>query len=140
MVTNRRFKQRHRLYWAWLALTLAVLAACSLINRGPVLGDEVEFQPQTQVTIDCNTTCSDHGQCGTAVAGNQFVLGGQAGPTVANHDRIFPGGMAATIQASSVQTIETVQSGNQSQLYFYHIQPQDGRQAGWVAGWCLAVQ
>lgn len=140
MYANRQFNRRHRLFLIWLALAMTILPACSLINRGPTLGHEVELQPQAQATLSCNNTCSEHSQCGTTPERSQVVLGGQNGPMVETHDRIFPAGTAVTILASSVQTIQTIQDGSQSQLRFYQIQPQDGRQAGWVAGWCLAVQ
>jgi 3D (Asp-Asp-Asp) domain-containing protein len=140
MYMNGRFNWRHRLVFIWLALAMTILPACSLINRGPVLGNEVEFQPQAQVTTSCNTTCSQHGQCGITAEGNQVILGGQNDPMVANQDRIFPSGTAVTILAISTQTIETVQGHVQSPLLFYQIQPQDERQPLWVAGWCLAAQ
>jgi hypothetical protein len=140
MYTNRRFNWRYRLFFAWLTFAMIVLSACGLINRGPVLGHEVEFQPQTQATISCNSTCSEYGQCGTTAEGTQMVLGGQNGPLVENHDRLFPAGTAVTILSSNLQTIESVSDGSQSQLRFYTIQFPDGRPDGWVAGWCLAVQ
>ena len=140
MYTNKQFQGWRKLLLLWLILAMVVLPACSLINREAVLGSEVEFQPQAQVTVDCNTACAERGQCGITADGQTVVLGGQNGPVVENHDRIFPEGTAVTILSSSEQTIEPVQGGSQSQLRFYHIQPTDNRQPGWVAGWCLATQ
>lgn len=119
---------------------MIILSACSVTNRGPVLGHEAEFQPQTQATISCNSTCSEYGQCGTTAEGTQVVLGGQNGPMVENHDRLFPTGTPVTILASNLQTIQSVVNNSSSQLRFYAIQFQDGRPDGWVAGWCLATQ
>lgn len=140
MYANRRFHWQHRLFVIWLALAMTILPACRLLNRNPILGHEAEFQPQAQVRTSCNDTCSQRGQCGLTVEGNQMILGGQNGPMVANHDRIFPSNTTVTILASSVQTIEPVLGGERSDLRFYQIQPQDGRPPGWVAGWCLAAQ
>ena len=130
---------QYRLSFVWLTLAMTIFSACSLFNRNPALGHEVEFQPQTQATISCNITCSEYGQCGTTPEGVQMVLGGQNGPLVENHDRLFPAGTAVTVLSSNLQTIETVIDNRQSQLRFYSIQLQDGRPDGWVAGWCLAT-
>jgi hypothetical protein len=140
MYQNKSFNNRLHLFFLWLTLATFTLSACSLINREPLLGHEAELQPLTQATISCSDTCSEYGQCGTDAAGNQYVLGGQFGPTVENHDRLFPAGTAVTILSSNSQTIQSLSDGSQSQLRFYNIQLQDGRPDGWVAGWCLAVQ
>jgi hypothetical protein len=140
MYANRRFNWRYRLFFAWLITAMTIFSACSLINRDPALGNEVEFQPQAQATISCNSTCSEYGQCGTTAEGTQMVLGGQNGPLVESHDRLFPAGTAVTILSSNLQTIQSVTDNSQSQLRFYYIQLQDGRPDGWVAGWCLAAQ
>lgn len=137
MYANKRFNWRYRLFFTWLTLAVISLSAC---NRGPVLGHESEFQPQTQAVISCNDTCSEYGQCGTNEAGDQFVLGGQSGPLVENHDRLFPAGTAVTVLSSHLQTVESVTDNSQFQRWFYYIQLQDGRPEGWVAGWCLALQ
>jgi hypothetical protein len=125
----------------FIALTLAVLvlAACSLGNGDPVMGNEAEFQPNAQVTLTCSPTCANYGQCGTATGGTQVVLGGWGAPLVENHDRRFIAGQTVTVLASNLQTIESVMDNTQSQLRFYQIQPPDAAE-GWVAGWCVASQ
>lgn len=139
MYTNRRFWQWRRLFFTGLMLALLILSACGSTSApAPILGHEVEFPPEKQVTISCNTTCAQRGQCGTAVTGSQVVLGG-SGPLVANHDRLFQDGTAVTILVSSEQMLEPLQGGEQFPLRFYQIQPE-GQQPGWVAGWCLADQ
>lgn len=140
MYANKSFNRRIQLFLIWLTIATFTLSACALINREPLLGHEAELQPLTQATMSCNDTCSGYGQCGTDAAGNQYVLGGQNGPVVENHDRLFPAGTAVTILSSNLQTIQSLSDGSQSQLRFYNIQLQDGRPDGWVAGWCLAVQ
>lgn len=140
MYMDRRFNWRHGLLFIWLALIMTILSACSLLNRDLVLGSDVEFQPQTQVVMSCNSTCSEYGQCGTTGEGTQVVLGGQNAPMVENHDRLFPAGTAVTILASNLQPIESVNDGSRSDLRFYFVQLQEGQPEGWVAGWCLAAQ
>ena len=140
MYANRRFNWRYRLFFIWLALAMIILSACGLGNRDPVLGDQVEFQPLSEVTLACSASCAERGQCGTTNDGVQAVLGGWGSPMVENHDRLFPSGSRVTVLESNLQTIESVVDGSQSQLRFYRIQPQDGRPDGWVAGWCLAAQ
>ncbi|MCB9421464.1 MAG: hypothetical protein H6667_16795 [Ardenticatenaceae bacterium] len=140
MYTNKQFIGRRRLFLTWLTLAMIVMSACSLINRGPTLGSDIELPPQTQAIMSCNETCSGYGQCGADAAGNQYVLGGLAGPLVENHDRLFPAGTAVTILSSNLQTIQSVSDNSQSQLRFYYVQLPDGRPDGWVAGWCVAAQ
>ncbi len=131
-LNGRNFRQ----FW-WLIAASWFLAACSLLNRNPVLGDTAALQGQAVVT--CSTACAERGQCGTIPDGGQVVLGSQIGPVLANHERMFPAGSMVTILESREQMVETVMTLEQFPLRFYHIQPAD-RVDGWVAGWCLAAQ
>ena len=135
--TKRRTNLPGRLRAGWITLALIALTACSLLNRSPALGDTAELQGTAVVT--CSAACGQRGQCGLSPDGNQVVLGGQAGPQVENHERLFPAGVSVTILRNRMQTVETVATGGAFDLRFYHIQPPD-RDAGWVAGWCLAAQ
>lgn len=116
---------------------LLILTACSLLNRGPALGDTTELQSQAMLT--CSLACAERGQCGTAPDGTKMILGGQFGPIVENHERLFPANTAVTIIESRVEAVQTLATGEQFELRFYHILPPD-RPDGWVAGWCLAAQ
>lgn len=139
MYANRWFNQRRKLFLTWLTLASLILSACgSTSTPTPILGHTVEFPPEKQVIVNCNATCAQRGQCGTAVNGSQVVLGG-SGPIVESHTRLFQNGTAVTILASSEQILEPIQGGDQFSLRFYQIQPE-GQPAGWVAGWCLADQ
>ncbi len=140
MYTNRRFNRRRNSSFVWLTLAILFVNACSLINRAPVQGDEVEFQPAAAVVLSCSTACAERGQCGTGLDGTPYVLGGQASPLVENHDRRFLANANVNVLESNLQTIESVVDGSQSQLRFYHVQPQDGSATGWVAGWCVVAQ
>ncbi len=139
---NQRFLTGERLIkcggWCGLLLmgVLMSLTACSLLgNNAPVLGDTADLQGQATVT--CSTVCAERGQCGLAPDGSQVVLGGQAGPTVENHDLRFTVDTAVPILGSSVQKAKTVATGEEFDLRFYLVQrPADGV-AGWVTGWCL---
>ena len=139
MYTNRRFNRRRQSSFVWLTLAILFVNACGLINRAPVQGDEVEFQPAAAVMLACTAACAERGQCGTGLDGTPYVLGGQAAPLVENHDRRFLSDSNVTILASSLQTIQSVIDGGLSELRFYHVQPQDESAAGWVAGWCVVA-
>lgn len=126
--------------WWLLALTLWFLTACGLLNRTPAMGDAVELQGPAVIT--CSPTCAARGQCGTTPDGDQVVLGGQNGPTVEEHDRLFPANMNVNIIESRVQVVEfvaPVQPAAPFELRFYHVLPPD-RPDGWVSGWCLMGQ
>ncbi|MCP4426294.1 MAG: hypothetical protein GY803_17520 [Chloroflexi bacterium] len=125
-----------RRFWQ-LTVVLLSLAACSLMNGEPTLGSAAELQGQAVVT--CSAACAERGQCGRSANGDQVVLGGQGGPAVENHDRVFAANTAVPIYESRMQRVEPINGGEQFDLRFYHIQRPDGAD-GWVAGWCLAAQ
>ncbi len=135
MVTQAHW--RRGLILGLLTAVSFLLAACSLINKSPALGDTTELQGSA--TLICSAACAERGQCGSLSDGSQAVLGGSLGPTVAEHDRRFSSGSIVNIMESRMQTVELVaptQPTAPFDLRFYRIQLLDQPDA-WVAGWCL---
>ena len=91
-----------------------------------------------EVTLSCNQTCTDRGQCGTLADGRAVVLGNLEGPAVTNHNLTFPADTTAVIQAASTNVVETITNPTRTEQTFYQVILNDGSKTGWVAGWCVS--
>ena len=124
-----------------LTAVFLLLTACFGGGNNDTPAEDTTADPATPLTgnvvLRCNQTCLDRGQCGTLGNGDRVVLGGSTGPTVDNHDLLFPHDTAAIVQASTTGVVEPLINPTPSQQTFYLIALEDNSKAGWVAGWCV---
>ena len=119
-----------------------VFTACGLLGGSapePTLGHQTPLQPQTQAVLTCSQECAARGWCGTTDDQRDVVLGNAENVATIPHDRIFLQDSVVFINLVSLGTLESVASGEQSQLPFYLVTSPDQGKSAWIAGWCIAA-
>ncbi|MFQ5400805.1 MAG: hypothetical protein ACE5E7_14565 [Anaerolineae bacterium] len=139
--TDKRRRASPRMAHLLLAAVLLTLTACGLMNSALTPGDQVILEPQSEAVLVCSQECADRGQCGTMAGGRKVVFGSMGGPATNNHELFFFADSPATINGSDTRTVETIITGERTELIFYHVTvaTQEQFEAGWIAGWCVAA-
>ena len=122
-------------------LGLALFFALFILGCGG--GDEAvveETVTEQQGTLVCSQACSDRGQCGTPVNGDQpVILGHPDFPAVQNQQMIFLADSTLPIIGSKEELLQVVATDEQFNHTFFLVKRTDER-VGWVPGWCINPQ
>jgi hypothetical protein len=125
-----------------LLLIIGVICALLLAACGATANEE-DLQPQVASEarlLICSDECARRGQCGQNEAREWVVLGHTDSPHTDNHNVLFPANQEVFAFQMQERQVETIQSGEQFQLRFYHVALPDQTKAGWIAGWCVSTQ
>ncbi|MCB8943782.1 MAG: hypothetical protein H6658_08505 [Ardenticatenaceae bacterium] len=126
----------------WLLISLLIFTAClggGGNNQSNRTGDVVLLEQGGQGKVVCSAACLQWGQCGAKTDGSgNVVLAGRGGPTVVNHELIFPAQTSVLIDGQEVRTLQPISGGDPISMNFYYVVTADGtNKGGWVAGWCV---
>ena len=130
-----------------LTVVALFITSCGLLGGGAedvastaILGSNAPEPFSGTANTTCSQACADQGQCGaaTSVANSpQVVLLNTGAPNLDNHNMLL--GINTAVSILQVQELTVAQAGNpaaQQPLRFYLV-AIDGREPGWVAGWCV---
>jgi hypothetical protein len=127
----------------WI-LVIIGLAAVVYFFWARFFAADNELAVGSVATLECTSTCAEHGQCGTTVELPQakVVLGGLDGPIVEpqQHNQFIPAGVEVTIKDTTSEELKQT-NGRQFSQTFSRVEWRnaigDIQKAGWFADWCV---
>lgn len=130
-----------RLAQLFLGAVSLIITSCGLLGggQGGQLGHQVQLPLQSEAILTCSQECADRGWCGTTSDERQVVLGNAVTPADPFRDRLFLHDSRVIVDQVGFGAIETLASGEQAELPFYHVISLEEGKAAWIAGWCIAA-